>query len=257
MRKGQGDGDWEPDALELGTKLRKARRKINALEKENAKLKEEAQARQERPPCGPASPPPGGTPGLLHTSPSSRFPSPPRPAVSTGASFAGTAFSTRAVWVAWEANRGKCEAAERERALQEDYGRTKAVRKAFAWKTGEGDPVLMRAAKGFWQGTDTYGAAGDGTVPGTRDWRNTRKDVYPGWMPTEIRPRRSKKQRVDIFNEILVKGFNGAAIESMTKVWNKSKRFSVVRLAKVSDMDSTFNPTAVGAIRACMRGGTG
>ena len=40
----------------------------------------------------------------------------------------------------------------------------------------------------------------------------------------------------------------------MTKLWSKAKRFSVVRLAKVSDMDSTFNPAAVGAIRACEGG---
>ena len=61
---------------------------------------------------------------------------------------------------------------------------------------------------------------------------------------------------MDIFNELLVKGLEGDAISYMTRAWEKSKRFSVVRLAKVSDMDSSFNPTAVGAIRAC-EGGLG
>jgi len=46
MRKGQGDGDWEPDALELGGKLRKAQRKIKALEAENKKLRDAAKQKQ-------------------------------------------------------------------------------------------------------------------------------------------------------------------------------------------------------------------
>jgi len=37
----------------------------------------------------------------------------------------------------------------------------------------------------------------------------------------------------------------------MEQRWAKSKRFKVARLAKASDMDSNFNPTAVGATRAC------
>jgi hypothetical protein len=37
----------------------------------------------------------------------------------------------------------------------------------------------------------------------------------------------------------------------MQKRWNKAKRLRVARLARVSDVDSSFNPTAVGATRAC------
>ena len=70
----------------------------------------------------------------------------------------------------------------------------------------------------------------------------------------DARPRSSKKRRVEIFNQLLEQGFKGDALEKMTRLWSKAKRFSVVRLAKVSDMDSTFNPTAVGAIRACEGG---
>ena len=96
---------------------------------------------------------------------------------------------------------------------------------------------------------------------GARTWRGqTRYKAGAGscWTNDELlpHPRRSKKQRVDIFNELLVKGFKGDAISHVTRAWEKSKRFSVVRLAKVSDMDSSFNPTAVGATRAC-EGGLG
>jgi hypothetical protein len=70
----------------------------------------------------------------------------------------------------------------------------------------------------------------------------------------DARPRSSKKRRVEIFNQLLEQGFKGDALEKMTRSWSMAKRFSVVRLAKVSDMDSTFNPTAVGATRACEGG---
>ena len=73
-------------------------------------------------------------------------------------------------------------------------------------------------------------------------------------METKARERSSKKRRVGIFNQLLLKGFDGDAIGNMTKTFEKAKRFSVVRLAKVSDVDSTFNPTAVGAMRACEGG---
>jgi hypothetical protein len=43
----------------------------------------------------------------------------------------------------------------------------------------------------------------------------------------------------------------------MEQRWAKSKRFKVARLAKASDVDSNFNPTAVGAMRACEDVGKG
>ena len=219
MRKGQGDGDWEPDALELGAKLRKAQRKIKALEAENKKLRHAAKQKQSPPPPSPtraevaAAPsflsPPGNSrhrrcvyvapgpnfthqeggpvlpagglpvgvfldPGIpLHTSPTAGATDPQAripPFVTEGP-----------LWVAWEASRNRFEAIETERARQEERDRTKAVRKAFGWQKGEEDPVLLRAAKGFWQGTDTQGAAGDGVVTGTRMWRTERRyRLYPG-----------------------------------------------------------------------------
>jgi hypothetical protein len=82
-------------------------------------------------------------------------------------------------------------------------------------------------------------------VPGTKTWRGAARHVE-----TKARERSSKKRRVDIFNQLVLKGFDGDAIGSMTRTFEKAKRFSVVRLVKVSDVDSTFNPTAVGAMRA-------
>ena len=76
----------------------------------------------------------------------------------------------------------------------------------------------------------------------TTYWIYLRKTKCMHAHPEDARPRCSKKRRVDIFNQLLQKGFRGDALEQMTKLWSKIKRFSVVRLAKVSDMDSTGEP---------------
>jgi hypothetical protein len=143
MRKGQGDGDWEPSTLELGAKLRKAQRKNKALEAQVKQLKGQLELSREQPPPRPPTPPPNPT-GLLWTSPVTGDPAPPPPGSAV------SCFDKREI----------------ERAKQEDRDRKKAVRKACGWKAGEEDPVLFRAAMGFWQGTDTKGAAGEGTVAG-------------------------------------------------------------------------------------------
>jgi hypothetical protein len=51
-------------------------------------------------------------------------------------------------------------------------------------------------------------------------------------------------------------GFDGRPHAEMERRWAKSKQFKVARLAKASDVDSNFNPAAVGATRAC-EGGVG
>jgi hypothetical protein len=51
--------------------------------------------------------------------------------------------------------------------------------------------------------------------------------------------------------ELCQVAFEGKAHEQMEKTWTAQKLFKVARIAKATDMDSTFNPTAVGALRAC------
>jgi hypothetical protein len=61
----------------------------------------------------------------------------------------------------------------------------------------------------------------------------------------------SKKRRVGMLQALCINGFDGRPHAEMEQRWAKSKRFKVARLAKASDVDSNFNPTAVGAMRAC------
>jgi hypothetical protein len=69
--------------------------------------------------------------------------------------------------------------------------------------------------------------------------------------PGDTQERCSKKRRIEVLQALCINGFDGKPIAAMEKRWSKSKRFKVARLAKASDMDSNFNPGAVGAVRAC------
>jgi len=151
MRKGQGDGDWEPTALELSGKLGRANRKMKALQAQVKKLEEQQKLSQEPPPPRPPTPPPR-SPGPLWSSPITGPPDPP-PSGSI-VSCAGS------LWVGWEAHRARFESKEDEREKQENRTRSRDVRKAFGWAAGEEDPVLFLAAKGFWKGTELKGVAG-------------------------------------------------------------------------------------------------
>jgi hypothetical protein len=68
---------------------------------------------------------------------------------------------------------------------------------------------------------------------------------------SEKAERRSKKQRINMLQEFCQIAFEGKAHEQMEKMRRAQKRFKVARIAKVIDVDSTFNPIAAGALRAC------
>ena len=61
--------------------------------------------------------------------------------------------------MAIEASRARHEKAESKRAKQEDRTRLKSVLSACNWQKETADPVLLRAAKGLWVGTETQGNA--------------------------------------------------------------------------------------------------
>ena len=142
MRKGQGDGDWEPTALELSGKLAKANRKMKALQAQVKKLEERLKLSEEPPPPRPQSPPPL-SPGPLWSSPIAGPAAAAPPPSGSSVSCVGS------LWIGWEANRARFEGREVEREKQENRTRGRDVRKAFGWIAGEEDPVLFQAAKGF------------------------------------------------------------------------------------------------------------
>jgi hypothetical protein len=64
-------------------------------------------------------------------------------------------------WVAVEANRARHEKEEGKRAKQEERTRLASVLSACAWDKKTTDPDLLRAARGFWIGTETQNAGLD------------------------------------------------------------------------------------------------
>ena len=63
-------------------------------------------------------------------------------------------------WVALEASRARHDKAEVKRRKQEERTRLAGVLSACGWDKETADPELLRAAKGFWVGTETQGNAG-------------------------------------------------------------------------------------------------
>ena len=145
------------------------------------------------------------------------------------------------VWVALGENRDRHALREDTKTRQQDRDRQKAVLSAFGWTKDTADETLLLAAKGLWIGTEINGHTGE-----DRTWQGTKR--YQMWGEGQ---RRSKKQRIQIVQDLCINGFKGRPHAEMQTRWKKEKRFRVARLARVSDMDSSFNPTAVGAIRAC------
>ena len=117
-------------------------------------------------------------------------------------------------------------AVEKEKVLRR--GTERAVCRHFAWSKNTADPVLFRAAVGFWEGCTAS-------------------------LEGEER-RTSFKIRKDILLELVCFGFKGKALNELERGFKKRTRFDVIELARRSDVNSQFNATAVGAVSQCQEG---
>ena len=122
----------------------------------------------------------------------------------------------------------KCEVFEeriedQETVEQSTYGATRrAVCRAFGWEHKTANPILLRAACGFWEASTMLD--GEGTE---RTSLETRKQL---WL------------------ELTCLGLKGTVLDEMEKEFKKRSKVDVVELARRSDVNSQFNATAVGAV---------
>ena len=123
---------------------------------------------------------------------------------------------------------------ERKKCLKEEADRRRHVCNAFEWEQKEIDPAMLKAVCGFWKSTQTQFIGEDGA-----------KDLSLRYTRT------STAARLDMWLRITQHGFHGKSMARLERFFGKRKRSNVVRLARASDVDSKFNPTAVGYIRAC------
>jgi hypothetical protein len=101
----------------------------------------------------------------------------------------------------------------------------RAVRRHFGWSKATADPVLFRAAVGFWSACTMNGYEGEDRI--------------------------GVKNRIDIWLQLTCYGFKGKVMEVLERRLKQRQQFDVVELARKSDVNSPFNATAVGAVSQC------
>ena len=129
--------------------------------------------------------------------------------------------------VSYDAMVARVEANEltmKQQRVAKDSSTRRLVCKAFGWSINNADPVLLRAACGFWDAT-------------TLDAQNNQ--------------RASVKMREDIWYQLTCLGFKGKVLEKMEKGWKNLHKFDVVELARRSDVD---NSMSLSAVAHCQRG---
>ena len=103
-----------------------------------------------------------------------------------------------------------------------------SVCRAFGWSQETADPILLRAACGFWEGCSNPDVGDDERV--------------------------SCRARMNIWQELTCRGFKGKLMDELNQAFKKQSRFDVVELARRSDINCQFNATAVGAVSHCELG---
>jgi hypothetical protein len=66
--------------------------------------------------------------------------------------------------------------------------------------------------------------------------------------------RATKAGRKELLSQMVMNLFDGDVAKQLERNVIRKKRFSTVKLARVSDMNSTCNPSALGAIASCEGG---
>jgi hypothetical protein len=126
-----------------------------------------------------------------------------------------------------EAEKAKVEEGDIKAGIS-NHDLRRAVCRAFDWCPETADPALLRAACGFWDGCSNRDLGGDARV--------------------------SCRTRKDIWLELTCVGFKGKVMDELNQAFRKENCFDVIELARRSDVNCQFNPTAVGAVAHCQVG---
>jgi hypothetical protein len=122
-----------------------------------------------------------------------------------------------------------------------------AVREAFGTYVISEESTLFQAVCGFIEGSQN----------GEEDNRLFVADYIERLNKTEQVGkviRATKAGRKDLLSQMVMSLFDGDVAKQLERNVIRKKRFSTVKLTRVSDMNSTFNPSALGAIASCEGG---
>jgi len=124
-----------------------------------------------------------------------------------------------------------------------------AVNEAFGSNAIPVDSTLFRAIYGFMEGSQECCTENTWLLD---DYVERLDNIEKERTVT----RATKCGRKTLLSQMVAFMYNGEVAKELEKNVLRKKRFSTIKLARVSDMNSSFNPSALGAIASC-EGGKG
>jgi hypothetical protein len=123
-----------------------------------------------------------------------------------------------------------------------------SVKDAFGSSSIPEDSTLFRSVCGFMEGSQEGHDDNKRFVSEYVQRLDNNKDTG------EIATRATKSSRKELLCQIVSCMYNGEVAKHLEEKVLRTKRFSTVKLARVSDMNSSFSPSALGAIASCEGG---
>jgi hypothetical protein len=152
------------------------------------------------------------------------------------------------IWRCWTDKEQTYKKRER-RIAQKRWTRIKSsVKEAFGSYSIPEDSTLFRAVCGFMEGSqEGY----DGSAKYVADYVKRLDDTKDKEGSAQ---RATKAGRKVLLTQMVSLMYNGEVATQLEANVLRKKRFSTVKLARVSDMNCSFNPRALGAIASCEGG---
>ena len=151
------------------------------------------------------------------------------------------------IWSTWQ----KHEVNDKRRQLRQEKRRDtytkRTVTEAFGSSAVEENAPLFQAALGFMKGCQ---------LKNRHCINERRKSVASRCVSLDKSPEKRcmEKDRKKILHDMMLRMYDGYIVREIERSVLKRKRFSTVNIARVSDMLSTFNASAVGSIAKCEGG---
>ncbi len=159
------------------------------------------------------------------------------------------------IWVRVEEVELKLKKAARRKAMQRHTYVKNSVCKAFGCCEVAADSRLFRAACGFVQGSqDQYQPCDDGEFGASLHNFNRQDKNEDAVKATRCMEKGLKELLTQMVTYMYM--YQGEVAQDLERKVLRKKRFSTVKLSRVSDMSSSCNPSALGAIASC-EGGKG
>ena len=152
-----------------------------------------------------------------------------------------------AMWDRWTDHHEMYKRRERWTAKKRKTRVKTAVKEAFGNSAIPEDSSLFQAVCGFIEGSQD-GKEDDKWY--VADYIQRLDKTEHGGKAT----RATKTSRKELLSQMVTYMYDGEVVKQLERNVIRKKRFSTVKLARVSDMNSTCNPSALGAIASCEGG---